>query len=267
VAKPILKWAGGKQAIAPVLIGAFSPCRRYFEPFLGGASVLLRLQPQLQPQHATAGDQNQWLIDTYIAVRQDWQRVAGHLDKLPNTKTDYLRIRAAAPASLEFYQRAAHLIYLNKTCFRGLFRVNQSNQFNVPYGDYDRRYYDPENLCAFASALQGVDLRSGDFELCLDATPGVTSGDFVYFDPPYYKLGGYSDFNRYTAGQFRENDHLRLAAVCRELDARGVHWAVSNSETEFVRRLFAGFQFRRINGRREIAPANRNVDELLITNY
>lgn len=91
----------------------------------------------------------------------------------------------------------------------------------------------------------------------------------MYFDPPYYRLGGYSDFNRYTAGQFRDNDHVRLAAVCRELDARNVRWAVSNSETEFVRRLFAGFRFQSVNGRREINlnSAKRTVVELLITNY
>ncbi len=262
-AKPILKWAGGKQALASVLVARFPPkFDRYYEPFLGGASVFLRLRPQ----HAVLGDENQWLIETYVAVSRNWKRVASHLDALLNTKEAYLRIRAVVPSTLGLYRRAAHLIYLNKTCFRGLFRVNQKNQFNVPYGDYDRRYYDPANMAAFASLARGVTFRGNDFELCLQ---DVTAKDFVYFDPPYHKMGGYADFARYTPGQFRENDHIRLAAVCRELDARGVRWALSNSETAFVRKLYDGFHMRRIRGRREINlnSSARNVRELLITNY
>ena len=151
------------------------------------------------------------------------------------------------------FQRTAHLIYLNKTCFRGLFRVNRHGQFNVPYGQYDRRYYDPDNLSAVAAALAGVEIRRCDFELCLS---DVTAGDFVYMDPPYYKLGGYSDFNRYTKDQFRQNDHFRLAALCRELDLRGVRWAVSNSDTDFVRRVV-----RRLSGRAD-RESPRNQPEL-----
>ncbi len=163
-------------------------------------------------------------------------------------------------------QRAAHLIYLNKTCFRGLFRVNRHGQFNVPYGQYDRRYYDPDNLRAVAEVLQRVEIRHCDFELCL---ADVTAQDFVYMDPPYHKLGGYSDFNRYTKNQFRENDHTRLAAVCRELDLCGVRWAVSNSDTVFVRELFEGYRLVRIENRREINlnSGDRDIHELLIMNY
>lgn len=109
-------------------------------------------------------------------------------------------------------------------------------------------------------------LGSGDFELCIN---DVSADDFVYFDPPYFKLGGYSDFNRYTAGQFRANDHLKLAAVCRELNERRVRWAVTNSETPFVRKLFDGFNIRPIASRREINLncRNRGMTELLTTNY
>jgi DNA adenine methylase len=117
-----------------------------------------------------------------------------------------------------------------------------------------------------AEVLWGVEIRDGDFELCLH---DVDKGDFVYMDPPYYKLGGYSDFNRYTKDQFRENDHFRLAALCRELDFRGVRWAVSNSNTGFIRRLFDGYHFEPIDNRREINlnARNRGITELLITNY
>ena len=132
---------------------------------------------------------------------------------------------------------------MNKTCFRGLFRVNRQGQFNVPYGEYDRRYFDAAELAAVSDAVKNIVFRAGDFEQTLQ---DVEEGDFVYFDPPYYKIGGYSDFNRYTKGQFRENDHIRLAAVCRELDRRKVLWAISNSDTDFVRRLFAGYSLQEI---------------------
>jgi DNA adenine methylase len=262
-ATPFLKWAGGKQALAPSLIARF-PRRfsRYFEPFVGGASVAFGLGHK----HTVIGDANEWLIDTYVCIRDDWARVATLLDRLNNTKDDYLEIRSIDPASIDAYRRAAHFIYLNKAGFRGLFRVNGKGRFNVPYGGYDRRYYDPATLAQCAAALASFSIRVGDFETTLD---GVASGDFVYMDPPYYKLGGYSDFNRYTPGQFRERDHVRLASVCRELDQRGVRWAVSNSNTDFVRELFVGFNFVEVTTRREINlnSASRAISELLVMNY
>ncbi|WP_165228556.1 DNA adenine methylase [Aquisphaera insulae] len=262
-ARPFVKWAGGKQAIASVLVGMF-PGRYgcHYEPFLGGGSVLFAARPEV----AVCGDQNEWLLGCYAAIRDDWPRVAGVLDVLPNTREDYLRIRAVRPGTLDPFTRAAHFIYLNKTCFRGLFRVNRENQFNVPYGAYDRRYYDPNELAAVAEALRNIEFRSGDFERSL---AGIRPGDFAYLDPPYYKLGGYSDFNRYTQGRFREDDHARLASVCRELDARGVLWAVSNSDTPFVRRLFDGYAMIPVSNRREINldPRERDITELLIVNY
>lgn len=258
-----MKWAGGKQAVARCLV-AFFPRQfeRYFEPFVGGASVLLTLQPA----RAVISDANEWLIDAYKAIRTDPDEVMTLLDGLANTRAEYLRIRKVRPDSLSVVERAAHLIYLNKTCFRGLFRVNRWGQFNVPYGEYDRRYYDRDNLRAVAELLKRADIRRGDFELCLH---DVTGRDFVYLDPPYYKLGGYSDFNRYTKDQFRENDHVRLAAFCREMDLRGVRWAVSNSDTDFVRQLFQGYHTCVIENRREINlnSKDRKITELLITNY
>jgi len=129
--KPILKWAGGKQALADFLAGQFPEnFDAYHELFVGGGSVLLTLRPG----KAYVADLNEWLIDTYTAGRDDWKRVARLLDRLKNTKEEYLRIRGVRPDDLDLHHRAAHLIYLNKTCFRGLFRVNRNNEFNVPYG-------------------------------------------------------------------------------------------------------------------------------------
>lgn len=262
-AKPVLKWAGGKQALADRLVRLFPvDFRRYYEPFIGGASVLLTLRPQ----RAVIGDLNDWLLDTYVALREDLAQVAQHLDAMVNTREEFERIRRVDPSGLDPFQRAAHLIYLNKTCFRGLFRVNRAGRFNVPYGAYDRRYYDPDNLASVAACLRDVEIRYADFVSCV---ADATAGDFVYMDPPYYKQGGYSDFDRYTKWKFREDDHVRLAAVCRDLDKRGVRWAVSNSDTPFVRSLFEGFTPRLVTNRREInlRSQERAIAELLITNY
>ena len=263
VARPILKWAGGKQGSAKTIVELFpTSFETFYEPFLGGASVLLTVGAR----RSVASDLNRWVIDTYIQVREDWRAVARVLDEIPNTKEEFLRVRAVQPDTLDAVSRAAHLVYLNKTCFRGLFRVNRRGMFNVPYGAYSRRYYSEENFEAFSSAVSNTTFRCDDFEQSLD---GITKRDFAYLDPPYYKLGGYSDFNRYTRGQFCAPDHIRLAAVCRELDRSGVRWALSNSNTPFVRRLFDGYQFNEIDNRREINLNSRarSIKELVITNY
>jgi len=262
-ANPVLKWAGGKQALAEHLIRYFpDKFNVYYEPFIGGASVLLTLQPE----RAVIGDRNDWLLDTYSEIRTDHESIAVLLNGMTNTREEFERIRRVRPETLDLPARAAQLIYLNKTCFRGLFRVNRRGEFNVPYGAYDRRYYDPANLEVVARCFQKVEIRYGDFELSL---AGVTSDDFIYMDPPYYKQGGFADFDRYTKYKFRENDHVRLAAVCRELDERSVRWAVSNSDTPFVRDLFEGYQLHNVASRREINlnSENRDINELLITNY
>ena len=263
VAKPFIKWAGGKQALTGEILAAIPDnFETYFEPFIGGGSVFF----SLLPARARLADANAWLIQTYEAIRADWKRVAAGLDRLPNTKEDYLAIREQSRRIDCPFKRAAIFVYLNKTCFRGLYRVNQRNEFNVPYGAYDRRYYDPENLEAVAESLANVDFSTGDFEL---AVRTATPDDFIYFDPPYFKQGGHSDFNRYTPQQFRCGDHFRLAALCRELDERGVRWLLSNSNTSFVRELFKDFEVAEISARRDInlKSKRRSISELLISNY
>lgn len=258
--RPVVKWAGGKQALLPQLLALFPrDFRAYYEPFLGGAGVALAVAAE----RAVLSDANEWLIETYRAIRDDWRAVAAVLDRLPNTKDDFLRVRAIDIGSLDAATRAAHFVYLNKTCFRGLFRVNRAGRFNVPYGAYQRRYYDADNLAAVSAALAGAELHVGDFTTGL---AGIEAGDFAYFDPPYWKLGGHADFNRYTPDQFRAEDQTRLASTCRELHARGVRWALSNSDTDFVRELFAGFRMEPIAARREInlKSGSRDVRELLI---
>ncbi len=262
-AKPFVKWAGGKQALAKSLIPWFpAEFDRYFEPFLGGGSVFFTLQPN----SAVLSDVNCWLIDSYKAIRDDWRRVAGLLDRMVNTPEAYIEYRKMPPSKMDIWHRAAHLIYLNKTCFRGLFRVNKRGEFNVPYGNYKRRYYNPQNLEAVSRVLQHVKLACNDYA---DVLRDARVGDFVYMDPPYHKLGGYSDFNRYTPDKFQERDHQKLRDCCRELDARGIVWAQSNSSTDLVRELYANYRVVEISSRREINlnSADRSVTELLIMNY
>ncbi|NOX99881.1 MAG: Dam family site-specific DNA-(adenine-N6)-methyltransferase [Verrucomicrobia bacterium] len=261
---PFIKWVGGKQSIADQLLAFFPKefdC--LYEPFVGGGSIFMATEWK----NAAISDVNGWLIDTYKAIRDDWKQVADLLDNMPNEKPFFLELRTKHPNDYTtHFERAAAFIYLNKTCFRGLFRVNKKGFFNVPYGEYNRRYYDPGNLKRVGEILSKVEIFQGDFELCLS---NATEKDFVYFDPPYYKLGGHSDFNRYTPDQFKEAEHLRLAALCRELDQRNIRWAVSNSDTPFTRELFQGFYATPVSARREINlnPKARNIQELLFTNY
>ena len=159
-AEPILKWAGGKQIIARTLVQFFpNSFRRYFDPFVGGCSIAL----ESGAKGGLLNDQNEWLINTYRAIRDDWRQVAKHLDSMKNNEEEFYRIRKINPNTVDEFTRAAMLIYLNKTCFRGLFRVNRSNQFNVPFGQYERRYYDPANLAAFGEVIGNFELRAGGF--------------------------------------------------------------------------------------------------------
>ena len=262
-AEPILKWAGGKQIIARKLLECFPKTyRRYFDPFVGGCSVAL----EGGFREGLIGDQTEWLIETYRAVRDDWRQVARILDGMKNTEEEFYRVRQIDPRMKDEFTRAAILVYLNKTCFRGLYRVNRLNHFNVPYGKYNRRYYDPANLAAFSEFIGSFELRVGDFELALaDAGPS----DFVYLDPPYHRIGGYSDFNRYTSGKFKEIDHLRLRNVCVDLDKRGIRWLQSNSSTQYIRELYRDFHVSEITNRREINldSKSRDIQELVIKNF
>jgi DNA adenine methylase len=261
--RPFIKWAGGKQAQASDLVARFpATFERYYEPFLGGGSVFF----ELAPVRATLADHNRWLIDTYAAIQAGWRRVAKVIDTYPNTRADFERLRGLVPESLDRNARAALFIYLNKTCFRGLYRVNRQGRFNVPYGAYERSLYSAEGLAAASVALAGVELRVGDFEVGL---AGITTADFAYLDPPYYRAGGWSDFNRYTEVQFREDDHRRLAAMCRELSRGGIRFGLSQSDTPFVRKLFDGFRMDSIRARREINldSRRRDIGELFISNY
>jgi DNA adenine methylase len=270
-ARPFLKWAGGKAAVAPQierLLPADARERVYREPFLGGGAVYFHLQPQRAVLSASLVD----LVTTYQVVQHSADALVRRLAALRDTHSteQFYAIRTAFNEQRDAprIERAAWLIYLNKTCYNGLFRTNQSGAFNVPAGRFATtpQIVDPPALRLAAAALAGAEIEHAHFEqLLTDAEPG----DLVYFDPPYVPLGKASSASAYADGSFTLDDQAHLARVFRELDARGCLLALSNSDTPEVRRLYEGFDVSPVLASRAIsakASTRGDVTELLVRN-
>ena len=272
--RPFLKWAGGKRQLLPVLrahLPANWQTLRYYEPFLGAGALLF----SLSPRRAVVNDANQQLIQTYQALKQSCEEVIALLEEHReyHCQEYYYQIREmdrdsgfeALPAAV----KAARLIYLNKTCFNGLHRVNNQGWFNVPYG----RYVNPA-LCE-ADVLRSVGdylrrnnitLRSGDFAA---AVRGARRDSFVYFDPPYHSPDN-ANFTSYQANTFGETEQRRLRDTFAALTRRGVPCLLSNSDTAFIRHLYDGYHIDTIQARRAInsdATQRGAVNEVLIWNW
>lgn len=261
--RSFLKWVGGKTRTASLLVSLAPPgFSRYVEPFLGSGAVFFALAPQ----RALLADLNEELVLCFRHVRDQPEEVMAVLRGMANTPEEFRRVREQAPTSLPGIERAARVIYLNKTAFRGLWRVNRRAQFNVPYGAYDRPLFNPKTVCAASSVLQGATVSHADFEQVLSR---AAPGDWVYLDPPYVPAGGYSDFKRYTAGQFREDDHARLAEVCRLLDRRGIPFLLTNTNNDAARALYGGFDLHVLPTRRDVNlnKLKRASTDLLVANY
>ena len=279
-ARPFLKWAGGKQQLLPSLLaGAPETFGRYFEPFVGGGALFFALadRGRLDATHgAVLGDANADLVATYRAVRDDFRGLVRRLRALESRYLGrdaeeravlFYRLRDSAPRDAR--GAAARFIFLNKTCFNGLYRVNRAGHFNVPHGRYaEPRILDVPVLTAASEALALVELRHTDFEAaCADAA----AGDFVYFDPPFHPLSATSSFTQYTSADFGWADQERLRVCIDGLTARGVHVLLSNSPHPLVTYLYesAGYELRRVPARRAInskGDGRGPIDELLVTN-
>lgn len=273
-ARPFLKWAGGKQQ----LLAKYEPyipekIQKYIEPFVGGGAVFFHLwNTGRLVGKVTLFDTNEELMNTYEVVRD---RVEELIDavrdhKVRHSKNYFYEVRNLDRdgRKLTPLERAARTIYLNKTCYNGLFRVNQKGQFNVPIGSYrDPPIVQAGLLRAASRALRGVRLKSTDFrELLKVAQPG----DFVYLDPPYDPLSRTANFTSYTAANFGVRDQVDLAEVFRELTSRKCLCMLSNSDTELVRRLYEGFTRYVFRANRAINsnPKGRSsMAEVLVINY
>jgi DNA adenine methylase len=263
--KPFLKWAGGKTRLLPALRQSLPPrFNRYFEPFLGGGAFFFDLSPGI----AILGDSNPELINCYQIVRERPRDLLAALSKLRVNESEFYRLRELEAEKLPPVVRAARLIYLNKTCYNGLYRVNRQGRFNTPYGRHSSvTLVDPENLIAASSVLRRAQLVCADFTAVLES---ADKGDFIYFDPPYVPVGKFSDFKRYTKDQFYEADQERLAKVFRELSAKGCFVLLSNSLNGRTAKLYAKFLQRTVKMPRFVnckGEGRGHVDELLISNY
>jgi DNA adenine methylase len=264
-ARPVVKWAGGKTRLLREL------CRRlprhferYFEPFMGGGALFFRLQPH----DAWLSDINPDLIQLYEIIREHPESLIAELRDYPHDRDFYYRLRGIQAKDIDPVARAARTLYLNRTCFNGLYRVNRAGRFNVPFGRYRNPLIcDPDTIRAASRALQGRHLACLPFEVAADE---IRAGDLVYFDPPYHPVGGTARFVSYADGGFGAVDQARLQAVFVELTRRGAACLLTNSDTELSRDLYADFRVDRVLAPRPINrdPAGRGpVGELIIRGY
>lgn len=262
-AKPILKWAGGKtQMLEDLLPKVPSSYGRYIEPFFGGGAMFFALQPE----QAVIADSNPELINLYRQVANHVDDVIGQLKKYENTQEMFYAVRGQDWTMLSEAEAAARTIFLNKTCFNGLYRVNKKGQFNVPFGKYKKpKICDEEGLKAASAALKKAEIVCGDYLLVLEhyAQPG----DFVFLDPPYLPISEYSDFKRYTKEQFYEEDHVELAKMVKTLHERGCHVILTNSNHPLVHELYAPFTIDVIQTKRHIScnGSTRKGEDVIVT--
>jgi DNA adenine methylase len=269
--RPFVKWAGGKsqllQQYRPLYPGQ-NQVGRYLEPFLGGGAVFFHIMRLLRPSQALLWDTNAELIDAFRAVRDEIDPLIARLrqHRQQHSETYYYQVRTESPQTR--VERAARLIYLNKTGFNGLYRVNSRGIFNVPYGHRaNPLILDEQLLHAVSKVLQKAELEARDFR---DLSATARKGDFIYFDPPYQPLSQTSHFTSYTSDSFGEKDQRDLANLYAELDRRGCLLMLSNSDTPLVRELYAGFRLHVVSARRMINSdgAKRGpVPEVVVLNY
>ncbi|HEY3175529.1 MAG TPA: DNA adenine methylase [Candidatus Polarisedimenticolia bacterium] len=272
-ARPFLKWAGGKtQLLAQFsqLYPRAADARRFIEPFVGSGAVYFHVGSLLCPDRTILADDNSELINVYRVIQGDVGSLIRQLrkHKAAHSRDHYYAVRARDPGRMGPAARAARTIYLNRTCFNGLYRVNSGGGFNVPMGNYkDPPILDEENLRAVNESLARVLIRAAHFRETLRY---ARAGDFVYFDPPYHPISTTSYFTSYTRGSFGPADQEELAEVYARLAARGCRVMLSNSDCPFIRDLYRGFDVRTAMARRSInsnAGRRGKIAELVVLSY
>lgn len=269
IPRPFLKWVGGKtQLLREIQLLIPEQFGTYYEPFIGGGAVYFHLRPP----RAVIGDVNQELIDCFGAVRDCLPDVIDVLETHRYEQEYYYSVRAADRETLTLPEKAARTIFLNRTGFNGLYRVNKKGTFNVPFGRYtDPLICDEENLAACAEVLAETELRCGNFKSVL-AT--VRAGDFVYLDPPYVPASKTANFTSYVAGGFGHDDQMELAQELERLHSIGARFVLSNADAEGVRAMYEALDIDtlRIIGVQALRAVNSKstkrgrVGEVLVTN-
>ena len=271
-AAPVVKWVGGKRQLLPQILPLI-PKRMtaYCEPFLGGGAVLFALQPK----RVLVNDLNQDLITVYRVIKEDADALIEHLSRHENTPEYFYRIRdldrdKEAYAAMSDVEKASRLLYLNKTCYNGLFRVNASGAFNSPYGHYRRpNIVNEQTIRGVSRYFNSCDIPffSGDFASVLEQVP---KGGFVYLDPPYDPVSDTASFTGYNRGGFGREEQVRLKECCDALTARGVKFLLSNSATPFIRELYGSYRVSIVQARRavnSVASRRGAIEEVLVRNY
>ncbi|MBN2825520.1 MAG: DNA adenine methylase [Campylobacterales bacterium] len=268
--KPIIKWVGGKRQLINELKRLMPPkYNRYFEPFIGGGALFF----ELKPQNAFINDYNSELINLYQVVRDNPNALIVDVCEHKNEVEYYYEIRALDRDreifdKLSDVKRASRFLYLNKTAFNGLYRVNSKNQFNVPFGRYKNpNYCVPDNIMACSELFKNTEMTNDDFEVIKDK---VQAGDFVYFDPPYIPLTATSSFTTYTDKGFDEDMQFRLKELCDSIDKKGAYFMLSNSSVKLVYELYESYNIHEVKAKRSI-NSNGNgrgkITEMVVINY
>lgn len=266
---PIVKWVGGKrQLMFELLKNMPENYNRYFEPFIGGGALFF----ELQPDNAYISDMNEELINLYQVVRDNVDKLITDLKKHDISKEYFMEIRnidrTEEYKNWSNVKKASRFIYLNRTCFNGMYRVNSKGEFNVPFGHYKNpRILDENNLINCSNLLQKTEIKHADFSEILIK---VQKGDFVYFDPPYVPLSETSSFTSYTKDGFDIDMQFKLRDVCDELDSMGVKFLLSNSDTKLVNELYENYNIKKVFASRQInanADGRGKITEVLVRNY
>ena len=248
-AKPFVKWVGGKRQLLKQFrrMNLYPPEKfdsskgKYFEPFVGGGAVFF----DLLPDKGFLSDLNKELVNTYNVIKHDVEGLIASLKKHKNNKEYFLKVRTQNTKVLSDINIASRFIFLNRTCFNGLYRVNSKGGFNVPFGGYENPLIcDEENLRKVSKSLQGVEIKHQDYKEVLKK---AKKGDFVYFDPPYYPVSKTASFTSYTSEAFLDKEQIELRDTFLELNKRGCFVMLSNSDTPFINKIYFGFKGVRIN--------------------
>lgn len=277
--KPFVKWAGGKTQLLSIIHSHIPEnIHNYYEPFVGGGAVLFNILKIRNIQYSYINDLNSELINLYEVIQNNVEELIEDLQTHENNKEYYVNIRKidrdiAAYFNLSAVEKASRFLYLNKTCFNGLYRVNKKGHFNTPFGDYTHPCIcDKNNLLECNQYLKDVSIyRKSYIDFVFEEYSTEDSNyDFFYFDPPYLPLTKTSNFTSYTSDGFRLEDHVKLKEVCDYLNGLGVKFLLSNSSADEIRELFKDYTIIEVEARRNINSAGNkrgNVTEFLIKNY